>query len=168
MSSQSLLCEMNIFEESGHIDSNKIKKAQRYSRLNPPLKKTLEIILESVSENRRTVDVVEPICNTILSNWSLLEEGDKMDEKLSYFINSLLPDPKCKEIYYFTQNQINNIWIVLDDKDIFDIVDYTEKVEKFIKDNDSLQMDYMIFNLEDVEGIKKQLEMMDVSTKEFK
>lgn len=167
MNHKILSLEMNIFEENGHIDSNKVKKAQRYSKLNPPLNKSLELLLKSVYENKKAIDLVNPICDTILGDWSLLEEGDKMDEKLNSFVNSLLSDYKYKAIYYFMQDEVNNVWIVLDDKDIFDIIDCTYKVEKFIKENDSLNLDYMIFNPEDAQGIKIQLDMMNVSAKEF-
>lgn len=152
--------DMNNYNTLGHKDNIKLKDAQKNSRDDLMVRKILKTLENTCDTNGSSVDSLNNTC-TVINNWAILSKGGKVNMSITNLIHKIQKDDNCNCIYYFNNNNEENIWIVAEKEKIETVLKYTELVEDFIYDND-INIEYLILAKTQIDGINNQLSQMNV------
>lgn len=165
-----MLTKMNklcIDEHKYNNENNYVKDAQiklkNLKNADLPTK-MLHDLIEAINNQQNPLTKVS---NTILNYrpFGILEKSDAM--KIEDLILNLQNIKVYKNIYYFKDKDKNNLWLVIDDSNVMDIIDCTTIIEEYIDINKLKNFDYMIFGEDKINWITKNLEMRKIKPKEF-
>ncbi|MGL5751233.1 MAG: hypothetical protein ACRCXT_11935, partial [Paraclostridium sp.] len=99
--------------------------------------------------------------------WHTVKAGAIMDKSIKRCIGLILDEEISKELFYFIEDKIPTLWIVLEE----DNFDTNMKITGIIEDClefDSVEMEYLFFDESENEEIMEQLAMNNIGARRIR
>ncbi|MCR1823836.1 hypothetical protein [Terrisporobacter muris] len=166
MSNISIL-NWNTIEENEYTlirDNNNIKTAQQNVKRakNPLADKMFATVIKSYMTNRPVMSDVADVINT---EWSMIKKVDNLNESIKKLLDSIFYSD-LKNMFFECDEKKVNLWIIIEEKNFSNTKKYIRTIREVSKEND-LEVEYLIFDLEDKDKVMEQLNMENRNFTEY-
>jgi len=117
-------------------------------------------------ERRHKLNIKDLLDNIIKDRvappvWHTMKEGSVMEKTIDRCIKLVLEEDICKEIFYFTEDEVPKLWIVLEEDNFETNMKITKIIEESVSFN-SIEVEYMFFDEDEIDEIIDQLQMYNI------
>lgn len=161
-----LVSNWNIIGEDDYTITrdNNIKNAQQNVKRikNPLAEKMLKTVMESCMTNK---PVMSAVANLINTEWSMIEKVDNLNDSLRVLLDSIFY-PDLKHLFFEEDGEKINLWIIIQEKKFINTKKYIRTIREVAKEN-YLDVEYLIFDLEDKSKVIEQMNMENRNFTEY-
>lgn len=154
----------NILNDDEHNNYYNIKCAQNNVKQigNPLAEKMFTTIIKSYMENR---PVMSDVADVINNEWSMIKKVDKLSDSLVTLLNSI-SYPDLKHLFFMEDESKIDLWLIIKEKNFANTKKYIRTIREVAKEN-NLEVEYLIFDLEDKDKVIEQMDMEKRNFEEY-
>lgn len=154
----------NILKDKEHNINYNIKSAQKHIKQieNPLAEKMFKTVIKSYMNNRQ---VMSDVADVINDEWSMIKKVDTLNDSLSVLLDSLFY-PDLINLFFEEDGQKINLWIIIQEKKFANTKKYIRTIREISIEKD-LDVEYLIFDLEDKKAVIEQMNMENRNFTEY-
>lgn len=105
------------------------------------------------------------VADVINNEWSMIKKVDKLSDSLVTLLNSI-SYPDLKHLFFMEDESKIDLWLIIKEKNFANTKKYIRTIREVAKEN-NLEVEYLIFDLEDKDKVIEQMDMEKRNFEEY-